>query len=105
MTTVVVTRAVSERMRGFLASSMLEVAAGVYVAPRMSPRVRDTVWSVVQEWFPYEDGASVVMIWREPSTPGELAVRVLGVPPVDFVECDGLVLARRERGMNDENEA
>ena len=42
--TVVVTRNVEARYRGFLASAMLEVAPGVYVAPEMSKGER--IWSV-----------------------------------------------------------
>lgn len=42
--TVVVTRNVEERYRGFLASCMLEIAAGVYTGPRMTTGVRDRVW-------------------------------------------------------------
>ena len=33
---VIVTRDVADRFRGFLASCMLEIAPGVYTAPRMS---------------------------------------------------------------------
>lgn len=93
--TVVVTRNVSDRMRGFLASSMLELAAGVYSAPRLSVAVRGRIWSVLQGWWPYEKEASVVMIWADSGIPGGQAVRTLGVPPIDLVEIDGIVLARR----------
>ncbi|RME34839.1 MAG: type I-E CRISPR-associated endoribonuclease Cas2 [Gammaproteobacteria bacterium] len=97
-TVVVVARAASKRMRGFLASSMLEVTPGVYVAPQMNPRVRERVWDIVHEWFACEQqGASVVMLWRDPSIPDLAGIRILGDPPVDFVEQDGLILARRPR--------
>lgn len=42
--TVVVTRNVSDRVRGFLSSSMLELAPGVYSGARMSSAVRQRVW-------------------------------------------------------------
>ncbi len=91
--TVVATRNVSPRVRGFLASVMLEVAPGVYCAPRLSPAVRERVLrGVLSEWFPYEVDASVVMIWSEREVPGGQAVRVLGVPQVQFAEIDGLVV-------------
>lgn len=93
--TLVVTRNVSDRMRGFLASSMLELAAGVYSAPRLSVAVRGRIWDVLQDWWPYEKDASVIMLWAESSTPGGQAVRTLGSPPIDLVEIDGIVLARR----------
>ena len=49
--TVVVTRNVAPRYRGFLASVMLEIAPGVYTSPRMSRAVRERVWEVLTGWF------------------------------------------------------
>lgn len=96
--TVIVTRNVSDRVRGFLSSSMLELAPGVYSGARMSPAVRQRIWDVLEDWFPAEVDASIVMVWQEPQMPGGQQVRLLGTPPVDLVELDGVVLARR-RGM------
>lgn len=93
--TVVVTRNASPRVRGFLASTMLELSGGVYSAPRLSPAVRERIWTVLKGWWPAERGASVVMVWQERAQPGGQAVRVLGDPPVDLVDVDGLILARR----------
>lgn len=93
--TVIVTRNVSDRIRGFLASSMLELAPGVYTAPRHSPPVRERIWSVLEDWFVLEDSASIIMVWSEHSMPGGQAVKMLGVPPVELVEVDGLVLTKR----------
>ena len=45
--TVVVTRNVSPRIRGFLASSMLELAPGVYSATRLNTSVRDRMWTEI----------------------------------------------------------
>jgi CRISPR-associated endoribonuclease Cas2 subtype I-E len=47
--TVIVTRDVVARFRGFLASCMLEIGLGVYTAPRMNAAVRTRVWSVLCE--------------------------------------------------------
>ncbi len=93
--TVVVTRNVSARVRGFLASAMLELAPGVYSAPRISPAVRDRIWKVLSDWFPNEQDAAIVMVWQERDVPGGQAVRTLGTPPIELVEVDGLYLARR----------
>lgn len=93
--TMVVTRNVSDRTRGFLASSMLELAAGVYSAPRLSVAVRERIWNVLQDWWPYEKDASVIMVWAEKSIPGGQAVNTLGIPPIALVEIDGIVLAKR----------
>lgn len=93
--TVVVTRNVSDRIRGFLASTMLELGPGVYSAPRLSVAVRERIWDVVSEWFLLEREASVVMVWADPQMPGGQNVWVLGAPPVELVEVDGLILTRR----------
>jgi CRISPR-associated protein Cas2 len=93
--TVVVTRNVSSRVRGFLASTMLEIAPGVYSAPRISVAVRERIWAVLSQWFPNEGHASIVMLWQERAVPGGQAVRMLGTPPISCVEIDGLVLTRR----------
>lgn len=93
--TVVVTRNVTDRMRGFLASSMLELAPGVYSAPRLSPAVRDRIWRVVSDWWTHEQDASVIMVWADSAVPGGQSVRVLGIPPVQLVELDGLIVTHR----------
>lgn len=93
--TIVVTRNASDRMRGFLASSLLELVPGVYCGARITPAVRQRIWDVLDDWFLAEHDASIVMLWTEPSEPGEQAVRILGAPPVDLVEHEGIILARR----------
>ncbi|MFH0933633.1 MAG: type I-E CRISPR-associated endoribonuclease Cas2e [Pseudomonadota bacterium] len=93
--TVVVTRNVSDRVRGFLASSMLDVAPGVYSAPRISPAVRERIWYVLSDWFPNEHDASIVMLWADVAMPGGQAVLTLGTPPIELVEIDGMLTARR----------
>lgn len=93
--TVIVTRNVSGRVRGFLASSMLELAPGVYSAPKMSPAVRERVWRVVTEWFTAEQEASVILLWADPAQPGGQSVKTLGLPPVYLVDLDGLLVTHR----------
>lgn len=93
--TVIVTRNVADRIRGFLASTMLELASGVYMSVRYSTAVRERIWAVLEDWFQLETEASIVMVWSEPSVPGGYAVRTLGLPPVELVEVDGLLLTKR----------
>lgn len=93
--TIAVTRNVSPRIRGFLASSMLELAPGVYSAPRLSPAVRDRIWAVLEEWFLAEKDASIVLVWADANMPGGQNVKTLGLPPVELVELDGLIVAHR----------
>jgi CRISPR-associated protein Cas2 len=93
--TVVVTRSVRDRIRGFLSSTMLELAPGVYSAPRISTAVRERIWAVLEDWYQYEENASILMLWADNTTPGGQSVRVLGTPPIEFVEIDGMVTAYR----------
>lgn len=93
--TIIVVRNVSDRLRGFIASALVEVGIGVYVGAHISSSVRERIWKVVSEWFVAEIDASVVLIWQEPRMPGGIEAKVLGLPPVEFVGVDGLVLTRR----------
>jgi CRISPR-associated protein Cas2 len=93
--TVVVTRNASARVRGYLASAMLELAPGVYSAPQVSAAVRERIWQTLATWFDLERDASIVMVWAEPQMPGGQDVQVLGVPPIELVDVDGLVVSRR----------
>ncbi len=94
--TVVVTRDVAARFRGFLASCMLEIGPGVYTAPRMTRAVRERVWAVMQKWFGEFGGGSIVMTWRDPSLPGGQRVAVLGSPPCELHQHNGVYLAKRQ---------
>lgn len=91
--TILVTRNASARVRGFLASSLLELAPGVYCGARISPAVRERIWDVLEGWFGSEHDASIVMLWHDRSLPGEQAILVLGSPPVSLCEHDGLILS------------
>jgi CRISPR-associated protein Cas2 len=97
--TMVVTRNVSDRVRGFLASAMLELAPGVYSAPRISPAVRERIWHVLTDWFGNEKEASIVMLWADAGMPGGQSVVTLGCPPIKIIEIDGLLTARRDSAL------
>jgi CRISPR-associated protein Cas2 len=102
--TVISTRNVSSRVRGLLASAMLELSNGVYSAPRLNPAVRERIWRVLEDWFSQESNASIVMVWAEKGVPGGQAVRVLGCPPVNLVEVDGVVLAFRQEQIEEHSQ-
>jgi CRISPR-associated protein Cas2 len=93
--TVVITRDVEDRYRGFLGSAMLELAPGVYAQPRMSAGVRGRVWTVVEDWYARLRRGSIVMCWAEPAASGGLGLRTLGEPPKELVQHDALLLVRR----------
>ncbi len=93
--TLVVTRDVEQRYRGFLASALLEVSPGVYVAPDLTAAVRERVWNVIEDWFTALGNGAIVMIWRDGECAGGLALRHLGDPPKDIWDADGVLLVRR----------
>ncbi len=95
--TVVVTRNVPDRFRGFLASCLLEVSPGVYTHPRLSRAVRERVWTVLAGWFAEVDGASIVMVYADGGEDTGQAIRVLGEPPRALVDADGVILSRMPR--------
>lgn len=93
--TVVVTRDVEDRYRGFLSSVMLEVSPGVYVGMRLNARCREQVWSVVSEWYTNLARGSIIMLWPDAQADCGLQLRVLGTPPRTAVMVDATVLMRR----------
>ncbi len=93
--TMVVTRDVEARYRGFLTSVMLEVSAGVYVAPDMNAGVRSRVWTVLSEWYETLGRGAIVMVWRDKTASGHLRIETLGEPPKKIVDADGILLVKR----------
>jgi CRISPR-associated protein Cas2 len=91
--TVIVTRDVAERTRGFLASVMPEPAPGVYVAGELSRAVRERVWAVVSDWHSRLGAGSVVMLWKDVASPGGIGVAMLGTPPRKLADLDGVLVS------------
>ena len=95
--TLVVTRNAPMRYRGFLASCMLELAAGVYTSPRMNRAVRERVWRVCLDWSgDLPQDATILMTWRDAKAPGGQAVLMLGEPLKEIRDHEGILLVRRE---------
>ena len=94
--TVIVTRDVAARFRGFLSSVMLEIAPGVYTSPNMTRGVRQRVWTVLADWYGQLGGGAIVMTYRDLEAPGRQAVVSLGEPPRVLVEADGMLLVKQE---------
>jgi CRISPR-associated protein Cas2 len=98
--TLVVTRNVPDRYRGFLASVMLEISPGTYASPRMNRGVRERIWEVCRDWSStLPDDGSVTMAWRDPRAPGGLSIEIIGSPKASLVEVDGLWLDHHELTM------
>ncbi|WP_264815104.1 type I-E CRISPR-associated endoribonuclease Cas2e [Acidomonas methanolica] len=94
--TLVVTRDVEDRYRGFLSSVMLELAPGVYTGPRLSRAVRERVWRVLSEWHGELRRGSIIMTWRDVNAPGHQSILTLGEPRRTLADLDGVLLVRRE---------
>lgn len=92
---VVVTRDVADRYRGFLSSTMLEIAPTVYIAPRMNTGVRLRIWNALSKWYESEPSGSIVMVWRDINETGSVGIANLGTPPRELVDIDGLWLTKR----------
>ncbi|MDA8217740.1 MAG: type I-E CRISPR-associated endoribonuclease Cas2e [Dehalococcoidales bacterium] len=93
--TIIVTRDVALRFRGFLASCMLEIAPGVYTSPGMTRGVRDRVWGVLTDWYLEIGDGSVLMTWTDSKAPGGQGILTLGTPQEEIEEYDGIFLCRR----------
>jgi CRISPR-associated protein Cas2 len=93
--TVVVTRDVADRYRGFLASMMPEIGPGVFVSSEMSRGVRERVWAVLSSWWEAMAGGSVIMVWKDDAAAGRLGLLTLGLPPRELADLDGVLLVRR----------
>ena len=74
---------------------MLEISAGVYVAPDLTAAVRTRAWEVVSGWWGALQNGSIVMVWRDERAVGKLRIATLGEPPKEIVDADGVLLVKR----------
>lgn len=94
------------RLRGRLAVWLLEVRTGVYVG-EYSVKVRDMIWSQVQEGI--EDG-NAVLVWNSPTESGfdfltlgenrRIPVEIEGLKLVSFLPVDGSGGAENGKAKN-----
>ena len=94
--TVLITRDVEDRYRGFLASAMLEVAPGVYASANLSARAREKVWGILADWHTNLGRGAISLIYSDRQADGGLTVRSLGSPPRRPVRLDGVMLMIRQ---------
>lgn len=95
--TVIITRDVQPRFRGFLASAMLEIAPGVYVSPRLNVKVRERVWETIEKWFYTLQRGSIVMVTRNTSSIGKMDVKILGDTQKEIINFEHLLLTRKNK--------
>jgi CRISPR-associated protein Cas2 len=91
--TIVVTRDVPGRTRGYLASVMVEPAPGIYAAGELSKGVRERIWATLSDWHPGSGQGSVVLLWRDADRPGGLGILALGTPPRRLADLDGVLVS------------
>lgn len=102
--TVVVTRDVADRYRGFLSSVLAEVAPGTYVAANLTAGIRERIWRVVCDWWEELPGGSILMACADKNAPSGISVLAVGTPPIRIVEVDGVLLACAGRRQNSPEE-
>jgi len=93
--TLVITRDVEPRYRGYLTSIMLELSPGVYLAPRLSVAVRERTWAILAEWHAELRHGAIVLAWPDAKRPGGMANETLGDAPKEIVDVDGVLLVRQ----------
>lgn len=91
---VLVSSCVPPGIRGSLNQWYLEVLPGIYVA-RVSARIRDHVWSLVENALSSIDGAYAASIYQTPSTEQGFTVRTVGSHDYELRDFDGLMLVAR----------
>lgn len=94
--TIVVTRDVADRYRGFLASVMPEIGPGIYVSPELTRSVRERVWTVLSGWWSALPGGAIILAWKDEKAPSRLGLSTLGLPPGRLADVEGVLLVHRE---------
>lgn len=95
--TLVITRDVDNRYRGLLRSTMVEVAAGIYVSPQINRDARERLWDVVERWHAALRRGCIIMIWRDTDASGHIGVRAVGETTRDLCDADGFILTRLKK--------
>jgi CRISPR-associated protein Cas2 len=75
---------------------MLEIAPGVYTSPSMTRAVRERVWNVLSEWYESAPRGQIVLTWPDSGAPSGQSFLLLGDPPKDLYDADGIILVRRD---------
>lgn len=88
---IIVTRNAPEKLRGYLASTLLEIESGIYFSQVGSPRVRAQIWEIVMGWAEIDTGA--VMIYHDKNVPHNFSFEKIGSAPIELKEVDGMLLS------------
>ena len=90
--TMIATRDVLPRVRGFLASCFLEVSSGVYFSNQINPKVRQRILDVLMEWYEEKPQGGVVILWPNNEVEGGLEYKVIGQAPRELVNLNGVIV-------------
>jgi CRISPR-associated protein Cas2 len=90
--TVIVTRNVEDRFRGFILSCMPEISPGLYVSSNLNAGVRERLWEVIEKWHRQLPNGSIQMIVEDKRFPSGIRVSSLGEPAKEIVDFDGYFL-------------
>lgn len=75
----------------------------MYTSPNMNRGVRERLWNVIEKWYHgLSEEGSIVMTWSDNTAAVGQRIKVLGVPPVELIDNDGIILTYRE--IDSENE-
>lgn len=101
--TVIITRDVELRYRGFIASVMVEVAPGVYISPALSSGARARIWDILSKWYGELRNGSITLIWKDSSKKHGIGLKQVGVPPKDIYDHEGYLLVRSKDDLERSN--
>lgn len=93
--TLIITRNVEDRYKGFLSSVMLEIAPGIFTAPNLSSSVRERIWTVLIYWHSELQKGSIIMTWPDSKQVGKQAIKTLGEPKRELVDIDGIFIVKQ----------
>ncbi|MNU42822.1 putative ssRNA endonuclease [compost metagenome] len=91
--TVIITRDVEERYRGFILSCMPEIAPGVYASSNLNQGIRERLWAVVWDWHAQIGRGSISMIHEDRTSPSGLHIRSVGEPAKELIDFDGFYVS------------
>ncbi len=91
--TVIITRDVEERYRGFILSCMPEIAPGIYASANLNQGIRERLWFVVSDWHRQAGRGSISMIHEEKTSPSGLHIKSVGEPAKELIDFDGFYVS------------
>lgn len=92
---VLVSSSVPPGIRGSLNQWYIEVQPGVFVG-RVSARIRDYIWSILEDALTSVEGAYAASITQDPYAEQGFTARTVGTHDYEIRDFDGLQLVARQ---------